>query len=118
MGEAIVFTMAKVGNDKNIELEISEAGVPQPIARYSLSRTANAQAHLEYLQREHANGRVAQSRCCHGGPCDWDRIVDPEHYIRRGTRKVILCAAHTQVLDEARRRVPPNDLAHLFASKA
>lgn len=60
-----------------------------------------ADDHVDHLNREHAEKRVAQAKCGNGHPCDRDRIHVP---LRDFTMHdvVVLCDVHAAHVREAR----------------
>lgn len=54
----------------------------------------------DYANAEHANGRIAQSRCQLGHACDRDRIHVPR--MLRPSADVVLCDVHEDEIDSVR----------------
>lgn len=93
MGEPVKFSaVAKHGCQF-----VVEDGTERNAAFYSGGNRDRAQVHADYLNREHAGGRVAQAHCSHGHACDYDRINDPTRPLDEPfVSAIILCPEHSR----------------------
>lgn len=95
MGEAITFAVTENFGTYYATEEASGRNA----AWYNKGARDRAQKHADYLNREHANGRVAQAHCSHGHACDFDRVNDPTREVPATERaSLILCADHAKVI--------------------